>query len=65
MEKWLHSQRQGVGRKLIGILRRTCEAKGATGYLVFAPRERVFWWKCGFRLGSRYKVMGIPREDSI
>lgn len=86
---WL--QRRGIGRKLVGVLQRTCTAKGATGFLVFAPRERVpscfvslflaalslrilqaekdgvcclqiFWWKCGFRLGSRYKVMGFPQE---
>ena len=39
-------QRQGIGRKLMALLVRDCLSRGATGCLVFAPRERVRHMHC-------------------
>ncbi len=51
-------QRQGIGRKILQHLCRQSNAKGADGCIVFVQQhERMFFWKCGFRMSGKYRVM--------
>ncbi|KAK9916151.1 hypothetical protein WJX75_009410 [Coccomyxa subellipsoidea] len=52
----------GVGKGLVTLLMKNCIRKGASGCVVFAPRERMFFWKCGFRWSNRYRVMSLPEK---
>lgn len=55
-------RRNGIGRKIVRLLMKKCIKEGASSCVVFAPRERMFFWKCGFRWSNRYKVMSMPEE---
>lgn len=51
-------QRRGIGTKLLRKLCKDTKAAGAQSIAVFsAPDSRLFFWKAGFRMDFRYKIM--------
>lgn len=51
-------QRRGIGTKLIRTLCKETIESGAQSIAVFSvPDSRLFFWKAGFRMDFRYKIM--------